>query len=232
MSSIPPASAHRQAKNAASGLGRLLREISGCRVCVDTPTGQPLPHEPRPVLRVRSSARVGVFGQAPGLRAHDAGLPFKDPSGVRLREWMGVDEQEFYDEDRIAFVPMGFCFPGYNEKGSDLPPRRECARTWRARLIKELPNLELVLLVGSYAQRWHLPEARRQSLTDVVRAWRETYEQSDFPRFIPLPHPSWRNSAWLKANPWFEVDVLPVVRSEVRRLIATASDPVAHDGGR
>lgn len=159
------------------------------------------------------------------MRVHEAGLPFKDPSGVRLRSWMGVSEDEFYDPIHIAIVPMGFCFPGYDAKGSDLPPRRECAAAWRARLMAELPDLELVLLVGSYAQRWHLPEARGKSLTEIVRRWRSFYEtRGEGPRYIPLPHPSWRNTAWLKANPWFEAEVLPVVRAEVRRLISPAPD--------
>lgn len=149
-----------------------------------------------------------------------------DPSGVRLRQWMGVSDAEFYDADRIASVPMGFCFPGYDAKGSDLPPRRECAAAWRARLMAEMPNLELVLLVGSYAQRWHVPGARGRSLTETVRGWRAIYENGDDgPRLLPLPHPSWRNSAWLKANPWFEAEVLPVVRKEVRRLISPAHRP-------
>lgn len=179
-----------------------------------------MPHEPRPVLRAEPTARIGLFSQAPGIRAHDAGLPFKDPSGVRLRGWMGVDESEFYDAGKIAIVPMGFCFPGYDAKGGDLPPRRECAAAWRTRLMQHLPRLELVLLVGGYAQKWHLPEARRRSLTDTVRDWRSFYEREDGQlRYLPLPHPSWRNSFWLKANPWFEAEVLPVLRNEVRRLI-------------
>lgn len=140
---------------------------------------------------------------------------------MRLRDWMGVDEGAFYNADTIAIVPMGFCFPGNDAKGGDLPPRRECAVAWRARLMAELPNLGLVLLVGGYAQKWHLPDARRRSLTDTVRDWRSIYERGDRPpRLLPLPHPSWRNSFWLKANPWFELEILPVLREEVRRLIA------------
>lgn len=204
-----------------SGLAQLLGEIERCRICIETPSGRPLPHEPRPVLRVKPAARIGVFSQAPGIRAHDAGLPFKDPSGVRLRGWMGVDEGEFYNCDKIAIVPMGFCFPGYDDNGGDLPPRRECAPAWRERLMEHLPELELVLLIGGYAQKWHLPEARRQSLTATVRDWRSFYEYRAYgPRFLPLPHPSWRNSSWLKTNPWFETEILPVLQAEVRRLIA------------
>jgi uracil-DNA glycosylase len=219
VNSISNQQQHRQSRDASS-LDRLLHDIGRCRICVETPSGRALPHEPRPVLQARASARVGVFGQAPGVRAHDAGLPFMDPSGVRLRQWMGVSDAEFYDAERIASVPMGFCFPGYDAKGSDLPPRRECAAAWRAQLMAAMPNLELVLLVGSYAQRWHLPQARGKSLTETVRGWRAIYESENLPRFLPLPHPSWRNSAWLKANPWFEAEVLPVVRGEVRRLIS------------
>lgn len=140
---------------------------------------------------------------------------------MRLRGWMGVNDGEFYDAEKIAIVPMGFCFPGNDAKGGDLPPRRECAAAWRTRLMKQLPGLELVLLVGGYAQKWHLPEVGRQTLTETVRDWRSFYERGDSrPRFLPLPHPSWRNSSWLKANPWFETEVLPILRAEVRRLIA------------
>lgn len=218
----------RKARAAATppGLKRLLQEIRGCRICAEAPKGLPLPHAPKPVLQVRATARLGVFGQAPGLRAHDAGLPFKDPSGVRLRAWMGVSEDEFYDPDRIATIPMGFCFPGYDAKGSDLPPRRECAPAWRARLMAELPNLELVLLIGGYAQRWHLPHTRGRPLTETVRDWRAIYEggSGPGPRFLPLPHPSWRNTGWLKRNSWFEAEVLPVLQSEVRRLLSPLAE--------
>lgn len=205
----------------AEELARLLARIRACRVCVERPAGAPLPHEPRPVLHVRSSARIAVFGQAPGARVHASGVSFTDPSGDRLRAWMAVTPEEFYDEDRIAIVPMGFCFPGLDPQGSDLPPRRECAPMWRDRVIAALPHLELVLLVGSYAQRWHLPAARRHSMTEVVRGWREVASASASAgaRVIPLPHPSWRNNAWVKRHPWFEAELLPVLRAEVRRLL-------------
>ncbi len=200
-------------------LDRLLAEIRACRACVDAPRGRPLPHEPRPVLRVSPSARLAVCGQAPGTRVHASGLPFNDPSGVRLRDWMGVGEAEFYDTRRIAVIPMGFCFPGLDAKGGDLPPRPECAPLWRARLLALLPRLELLLLVGGYTQRWHLPEAAATGLTSTVADWEAILARPGRPRCLPLPHPSWRNNAWLKANPWFARDLVPRLRAEVHALI-------------
>jgi uracil-DNA glycosylase len=187
-----------------------------------------LPHEPRPVLRVSSSARLAVCGQAPGTRVHASGLPFNDPSGVRLRDWMGVSEAEFYDARRIAVIPMGFCFPGLDGKGGDLPPRPECALLWRARLLARLPRLEVLLLVGGYAQRWHLPGAAAAGLTSTVADWQAILARPGRPRCLPVPHPSWRNNAWLKANPWFARDLVPRLRAEVRALIGgdgNAADP-------
>lgn len=201
-------------------LNSLLSEIKQCRVCVDQPLGQPLPHHPRPVLRVCPTARLAIVGQAPGTRVHASGKPFTDPSGERLRAWMGVSEAEFYDRCRVAIIPMGFCFPGLNDKGGDLPPRKECAPTWRHRVFAELPNLELVLLVGLYAQRWHLGPRAHTSLTDTVADWR-TYRVPDATGrcYLPVPHPSWRNNHWLKTNPWFEDEVLPSLRRDVRRVL-------------
>lgn len=195
-------------------LDRLTAEIRACRICVENPIKTPLPHEPRPVLRVSRTARLCIVGQAPGTRVHASGTPFTDPSGDRLRDWMGVTPDEFYDVSRIAIVPMGFCFPGLDAKGGDLPPRRECAEAWRTQLFELLPQMGLTLLVGQYAQAWHLGAARKGSLTDTVAAWRDYA-----PRFIPLPHPSWRNNAWIRKHPWFEEDLLPVLKREVRRLI-------------
>ena len=151
----------RRARHPSRDLDALVADIRACRHCRDHPDGPPLPHEPRPVLRVSATARIGIFSQAPGTRVHASGTPFTDPSGVRLRAWMGVTDDEFYDASRIAIVPMGFCFPGLDAKGGDLPPRRECAPLWRARLLAALPAIELVLLVGQYAQRWHLGRRRR-----------------------------------------------------------------------
>jgi len=200
-------------------LDRLVREVRRCRRCIDAPDGAPLPHEPRPVLRVSATARLAVVGQAPGTRVHASGVPFSDPSGVRLRAWMGVGDDEFYDEQRIAILPMGFCFPGLGKTGGDLPPRRECASLWRPRLFALLPQLELVLLVGLYAQRWHLGADCGATLGDTVRDYRRLLAQPGPPRFFPLPHPSWRNNAWLKRNPWFEADLLPELRREIAPLI-------------
>lgn len=200
-------------------LKKLIREIQACRHCVETPEGKPLPHAPRPVLRVSATARICICGQAPGTRVHESGTPFTDPSGDRLRDWMAVSEEEFYDTSRVAIIPMGFCFPGQDAKGGDLPPRKECAKVWRAQLFATLPQFELVLLVGQYAQKWHLGKTAKSSVTETVRAWREYAEGSQRPRHIPLPHPSWRNTAWLKRNPWFAEEVLPFLRGEIRRQL-------------
>lgn len=198
----------------AESLPKLTKEIRACRICIDAPRGKPLPHEPRPVLQVSKKARLAIFGQAPGKRVHESGRPFTDPSGDRLREWMGVSEEQFYDDKKLAIIPMGFCFPGYDEKGSDLPPRKECADAWRERLMAALPNIETVILVGGYAQKWHLGAAAGKSITETVTNWR-----NHAPAFFPTPHPSWRNNAWLKKNPWFERELLPVLRKRIRTLI-------------
>ncbi len=205
---------------AAADLTRLVREVRACRICVDAPDGAPLPHDPRPVLRPSTTARLCICSQAPGVRVHASGKPFTDPSGDRLRTWLGVTPQEFYDQGRIAIVPMGFCFPGHDTSGGDLPPRRECARAWHARLFALMPQLELVLLIGGYAQRWHLGSAGRKPMTELVQGWREQVGAAQRPRRIALPHPSWRNNAWLSANTWFEHELLPELRREVHRLLA------------
>ena len=201
----------------ASSLDRLVSKIQACRVCVETPQGVALGHEPRPVLRVSTTARLAVVGQAPGTRVHASGVPFSDPSGERLRDWMGVTAEEFYDVNRITIVPMGFCYPGQDAKGADLPPRRECAPLWRPRLFAQLPQIELMLLIGGYAQRWHLDD--RRGVTALVEDWRAVLDRPGSLRFLPLPHPSWRNNAWLKRHPWFEAELLPRLRQEVRRLL-------------
>ncbi len=192
----------------------ILKEIRACRLCVEAPKGAPLPHQPRPVLRASSKAKLAVYGQAPGNLVHQSGKPFTDPSGVRLRDWMGVSEDEFYDEDKIAIIPMGFCFPGYDAKGGDLPPRKECAAHWRARLMAAMPNIKTAILVGAYAQNWHLGTDAKKTLTQTVENWRD-YR----PQYFATPHPSWRNNAWLKKNPWFESELLPVLRRRVRTLL-------------
>jgi uracil-DNA glycosylase len=205
-----------------AALAALVEEIRACRVCRDAPRyGAPLPHEPRPVLQVSISARLCIAGQAPGVRVHTSGRPYTDPSGVRLRSWLGIGEDIFYDPQTVAIVAMGFCFPGHDGKGGDLPPRRECAELWRERLLARLPNLELVLLVGQYAQRWHLgASAVAKGLSETVSRWRDVYRSGDRPRLIPMPHPSWRNNAWLTRNPWFETELLPVLRADVARIVA------------
>jgi uracil-DNA glycosylase len=206
-------------------LESVLAAIRACRYCVETPQGKPLPHEPRPVLRASRTARLAVCSQAPGTKVHLSGTPFTDRSGDRLREWMGVTPEEFYDEGRVAIIPMGFCFPGQDEKGADLPPRKECASLWRNKLFAALPQLELVLAVGSYAQAWHLGEGAGKSLQETMLGWDKHLRRKERPRVLPLPHPSWRNNAWLRDNPWFEAELLPVLRREVRRLLQNTCAP-------
>jgi uracil-DNA glycosylase len=200
----------------------IAEEVRACRLCRDAPRyGAPLPHEPRPVFQISNGARLCIAGQAPGVRVHASGRPFTDPSGVRLRQWLGIDEELFYDPKSVAIVSMGFCFPGLNVKGGDLPPRRECAETWRERLFAHLPNVELILLVGQHAQKWHLDRnVVAGGLSETVGRWRDVYRGGDRPRLMPLPHPSWRNNAWLKRNPWFEFELLPAVRADVARMFA------------
>lgn len=204
-------------------LAELAARIRACRLCVADPTGAPLPHEPRPVLRVSSTARLLIAGQAPGIRVHKSGLPFTDPSGDRLRRWMGIDEAAFYDESRVAIVPMGFCFPGWDKNKGDLPPRRECRAAWHDALMAAMPAVETILAIGVHAQDYHFTRlglARRKGggVTELVRRFADFAQAR--PRVFPLPHPSWRNSGWLKKNPWFEAEVLPAVRQAVERAMA------------
>ena len=193
--------------------------VRACRICRDAPLGKPLPHEPRPVLRPSSTARILIAGQAPGTRVHETGVPFNDRSGDRLREWLGVTREEFYDTGKFAILPMGFCFPGQDAKGGDLPPRRECAPAWRRPLMDLMPQIELVLAIGLYAQGWHMGDQRSASLTETVARWREIFEVCPAPRILPLPHPSWRNTGWLRRNPWFETELVPKLRREVRKRL-------------
>lgn len=202
-------------------LDTLATEIKACRICRDAPRyGAPLPHEPNPVCVVSSSARVVICGQAPGIRVNKTGIPFNDPSGDRLRDWLGVDRAEFYDPDKFAIVPMGFCFPGYDANGGDRPPRRECRETWHDRVFRAMPQIQLILTIGQYAQAYHLHRYRRASMTETVLNWQEYFAAKDGPAILPLPHPSWRNNVWLKKNPWFTENVLPVLREKVRILIS------------
>ena len=198
----PPVSA-----STADTLPDLLAAVRACRVCQAH-----LPLGPRPVLQAGATARILIVGQAPGLRVHTTGIPWDDPSGDRLREWMGVEPPRFYDAAEIAIIPMGFCYPGRG-KGGDLPPRPECAPLWLDRLLAHLPAVEITLLIGRYAQRQFLGARRKETLTATVRAWRE-YSTG----YFPLPHPSPRNQPWLKQNPWFARDVLPALRQRITAL--------------
>lgn len=191
-------------------LDALLAEIGACRACADV-----LPHEPRPVVRVSRFTRVLICGQAPGRKVHETGLPFNDASGDRLRDWMGVDRETFFGDPRLGVAAMAFCFPGTDPKGGDYPPPPRCAELWRGRLLAALPKAELTLLVGGYAQRWALGERAAPTMTGTVAAWR-----AFLPEFLPLPHPSWRNTAWLRRNPWFEAEVTPYLKQRIAGILA------------
>lgn len=188
----------------------MLSEIRGCRLCEPG-----LPLGPRPILQWHPDARILIASQAPGRRAHDSGVPFSDASGERLRDWLGVDADTFYDQRRFAILPMGFCYPGSGRSG-DLPPRPECAPAWRRRLLAGLENLQLTLAIGRYAIDWHLPDAARKSLTEVVAGW-----ERDWPNVLPMPHPSPRNQRWLRDHPWFAERVLPRLKLRVAELVAS-----------
>ncbi len=190
-----------------TGLDLLLDEIRGCQICAAH-----LPLGPRPVVQIHSDARILIAGQAPGRRVHTSGVPFQDPSGVRLREWMGVDEDVFYDPRLVAILPMGFCFPGTGKSG-DNPPRPECAPAWRQSVLDKLTEVRLTLVLGRYAQAYHLG-GTAASVTEAVASWREYW-----PEMLPLPHPSPRNQAWFKRNGWFEEDILPKLRERVTDLV-------------
>ncbi len=194
-------------------LAPLVAAIDGCRLCSGRFAATATRHAPRPVPWLSATAPIVIAGQAPGARVHALGRPYDDPSGDRLRTWLGVDRAAFYDRRRFAVLPMAFCFPGYDAAGSDLPPPPICAHTWRERALAAMPGVRLTLLVGGYAQRWHLGRAAR-SVTATVAAWR------DFPPdMLPLPHPSWRNTGWRKRNPWFEAELVPELRARVAALL-------------
>ncbi len=192
-----------------NAVDNLFDEIRACRACAAH-----LPLGPRPVLRGTASARLLVISQAPGTKVHETGLSFNDRSGDRLRQWLGLDRESFYDEARVAILPMGLCYPGRDGKGGDRPPRPECAPLWHARVLGVLPRIELTLLVGSYAIAYYLPAAKRRSMTEIVAAWRDF-----LPRFLPLPHPSWRTMMFERRNSWFEKDLVPELRRRVRALV-------------
>lgn len=187
----------------------LLEEIRRCRICEAN-----LPLGPRPVLRARTTARLLIIGQAPGTRVHETGIPWNDRSGDRLRDWLDLDRETFYDAGRIAIMPMGFCYPGRDSRGGDSPPRPECAPAWHDQVLAALSGVELTLLVGAYAQKRYLGKRRGKTLGETVRRW-----QDYLPEFIPTPHPSWRTTHWQKKNPWFEADLLPELRRMVRSLL-------------
>lgn len=221
---------------APAPLDDLVAGIRACRICRDVPDGVALPHEPRPIFQISPSARIAICSQAPGNKAHIAGLPFYDPSGVRLRSWMGLDEATFYDAARVAIVPMGFCFPGYDRTGGDQPPRRECRHRWHDTLFPAMPSVELFLCIGRHSLTYHLPWTRALALTEVVRDWRGIATRTAPRTVMALPHPSWRNNAWLAKNSWFEAELVPDLRSRIAELVSRlgaadgpASPPAAGD---
>ena len=190
----------------------LQSRITACRLCADRFATTATRHQPRPVVWFRDAPRILIAGQAPGLRVHEAGKPFWDRSGDRLRDWLGIDSDVFYDREKVAIVPMAFCFPGYDAAGSDLPPPKLCAQTWHDQVMQALGDVPLTVLVGGHAQRWHM--GTRTSVTETVQGWRD-----HAPRVFPLPHPSWRNTGWLKKNPWFAADLLPALRARVKDVL-------------
>lgn len=187
--------------------------LSDCTLCADRFAATATRHRPKPVVWFRPGARLLICSQAPGLRAHQSRTPFDDPSGDRLRDWLGLDRPAFYDKTRVAIVPMGFCFPGYDAKGSDLPPPAMCRQTWHEEVLNHVGAVPLKLVIGGYAQTYHL--GTKAGVTETVRKWRDHW-----PNVLPLPHPSWRNTAWLRKNPWFEAEVLPALRARVQEVMA------------
>lgn len=187
-------------------------KIRACRICAPRFAATKTAHAPRPVVWFRPHARILIAGQAPGAKVHQSGRPFTDPSGDRLRDWMGIGEDVFYDLDRVAVVPMAFCFPGYDARSADLPPPPVCARTWTGAVMAQLQDVRLTILVGAHAHRWHL--GVKTPVTRTVENWR-----AHAPRIFALPHPSWRNTGWLKKNPWFATDLLPQLRARVKQVL-------------
>ena len=186
----------------------LVKEVRACTICA-----KHLPFEPNPVVRPSSTAKILLIGQAPGTKVHASGIPWNDPSGDKLREWMGVDKEIFYNNKKIAIMPTGFCYPGKGKSG-DLPPRPECAPTWHPRLMRHMRKIELILLIGQYAQKYYLKDSAKKTLTETVHAWKQYA-----PLYLPMPHPSPRNKLWLKKNAWFENDVVPMLRRKVKKFI-------------
>jgi uracil-DNA glycosylase len=199
----------------AETLERVAAAARACTLCATH-----LPLGPRPTFRLSATARVLIVGQAPGTKVHETGVPWNDASGDRLRSWLALDRDSFYDESRIAIVPMGLCYPGRATSGGDNPPRPECAPAWHARLRAVMPDIHLVLLIGSYAQAHYLRKTRKRTMTETVAAWRDYA-----PDFIPTPHPSWRTTGWQRRNPWFEAEVVPALRERVGALVGATSSP-------
>ena len=198
--------------------GEVFSQIARCRLCETRFSQGVSEHKPRPVVWAATEAKILIAGQAPGLRVHHSGRPFDDRSGQRLRQWMGLSRLEFYDQNLCANLPMAFCFPGYNTAGYDLAPPAICAKTWRDLALKALPQISLTLLIGSYAQAWHLHDGLR--VNDRLRNWRAYGENS----FV-LPHPSWRNTGWIKRNPWFETELIPALQERIGQIRKMADDP-------
>lgn len=210
---------HHDADN--NTMAKLSDAVSSCRTCYDEPRYlPPLPMQPNPVCILSQTARIAICGQAPGIRVHNTGLPFNDPSGERLRQWLGVTPDEFYDPAQFAIIPMGFCFPGYDAHGSDLPPRRECREIWHDRIFDAMPQLELIIAIGQYAQAYHMGAQRAKSMTATVMNWRDSLATRNArgKHVLPVPHPSWRNSGWLKRNPWFDQELIPTLQRLVKEL--------------
>ncbi len=195
----------------STDLHSFVDDIRACQLCAAD-----MDRAPRPILQVSRSAKILIAGQAPGNLAMESGRPFTDPSGDRLRDWLQIDELDFYNADKVCIVPMGFCFPGYDKNGGDIPPMKRCAETWHPALFERLPQIELKILIGGYAQRWHIQDQMEKTLTATVQKWRSFLEQG----VIVTPHPSWRNNAWLKRNPWFETELLPELRKRVQSLLS------------
>lgn len=191
----------------------LPHDIASCRICAPRFAATQTQHSPRPIVWFRPGAQLLIAGQAPGLRVHKSGVPFDDRSGERLRSWLGLTPDAFYDKSKVAIVPMAFCFPGYDARGSDLPPPKVCSATWHDDVMQRLPDIKLRVVIGASAQSYHL--GGRGPVTETVRRWRDYA-----PEVFPLPHPSWRNTGWLKTNPWFEADLLPELRIAVKEALA------------
>lgn len=188
-------------------ISSVLASVKSCTLCTDLTLG------PNPIFQLHPKAKILIAGQAPGRKTHHKNIPFDDPSGERLRDWMGIDRNIFYDESSIAILPMAFCYPGTGKSG-DLPPPKKCAKQWRKHLLSFLPNIELTLVIGQYALEWHLGNSQKGTLTETASQW-----QNYWPRYLPMPHPSPRNNLWLKKNPWFVNDVLPVLKQRVSSLL-------------